>query len=216
MAEIYRVEKGSEEWKYKAYDYVRTDAFCCGQNIPIELEFGQDESKDDLQAILLTEDHKPVAGCRIAFPAEKTGKIERVCVVREKQKSGYGRVLIEAAEKWLKEYGVDHIVITSQDRAAGFYEKLGYKLNPDADLSVYDHHAPKKDEEPKKPKKNIGFTCVLVENTCKRGKKSWNRQDGTAFGPAGDSSWPALAPRWGWGTSGCFHPGCPPTAGPPS
>ena len=54
MAEIYRVEKGSEEWKYKAYDYVRTDAFCCGQNIPIELEFGQDESKDDLQAILLT------------------------------------------------------------------------------------------------------------------------------------------------------------------
>ena len=120
MAEIYRVEKGSEEWKYKAYDYVRTDAFCLGQNIPIELEFGQDDSKDDLQAILLTEDHKPVAGCRIAFPAEKTGKIERVCVVREKQKSGYGRVLIEAAEKWLKEYGVDHIVITSQDRAAGF------------------------------------------------------------------------------------------------
>ena len=68
-----------------------------------------------------------------------------------------------AAEKWLKEYGVDHIVITSQDRAAGFYEKLGYKLNPDADLSVYDHHVPKKDEEPKKPKKNLGFTCVLVE-----------------------------------------------------
>ena len=55
MAEIYRVEKGSEEWKYKAYDYIRTDAFCCGQNIPIELEFGQDESKDDLQAILLTQ-----------------------------------------------------------------------------------------------------------------------------------------------------------------
>ena len=50
-----------------------------------------------------------------------------------------------------------------QDRAAGFYEKLGYKLNPDVDLSVYDHHAPKKDEEPKKPKKNLGFTCVLVE-----------------------------------------------------
>ena len=65
MAEIYRIEKGSEEWKYKAYDYVRTDAFCFGQNIPIELE--------------------------------------------------------------------------------------------------YDHHAPKKDEQPKKPKKDLGFTCVLLE-----------------------------------------------------
>ena len=148
MAEIYRVEKGSEEWKYKAYDYVRTDAFCLGQNIPIELEFGQDESKDDLQAILLTEDHKPVAGCRIAFPAEKTGKIERVCVVREKQKSGYGRVLIEAAEKWLKEYGVDHIVITSQDRAAGFYEKLD-KAAAKPRYKKYDKYEEK--EERRKP-----------------------------------------------------------------
>lgn len=163
MAEIYRIENGSEDWKYKAYDYVRTDAFCFGQNIPVELEFAHDDKKEDLQAIILVEDHKPVAGCRIAFPDEKTGKIERVCVVREKQKSGYGRVLIEAAEKWLKEYGVTHIVITSQDRAAGFYQKLGYKLNPDVDPSVYEkHHAPAEDA-PKKPKKNLGFTCVLVE-----------------------------------------------------
>ena len=79
MAEIYRVEKGSEEWKYKAYDYVRTDAFCCGQNIPIELEFGQDESKDDLQAILLTEDHKPVAGWPHRIPGREDRK-NRACL----------------------------------------------------------------------------------------------------------------------------------------
>lgn len=86
MAEIYRVEKGSEEWKYKAYDYVRTDAFCCGQNIPIELEFGQDESKDDLQAILVTEDHKPVAGCRIAFPAKDRKNRACLCCQRKTEK----------------------------------------------------------------------------------------------------------------------------------
>ena len=91
MVEIYRIEKGAEAWKYKAYDYVRTDAFCVGQGIPIELEFSHDEKEEELQAVLLVEDHKPVAGCRIAFPNEKTGKIERVCVVREKQKGGYGR-----------------------------------------------------------------------------------------------------------------------------
>ncbi len=45
MAEIYRVEKGSEEWRSEAYDYVRTDAFCYGQNIPIELEFRQDREQ---------------------------------------------------------------------------------------------------------------------------------------------------------------------------
>lgn len=169
MVEIYRIEKGAEAWKYKAYDYVRTDAFCMGQNIPIELEFSHDEKEEDLQAVLLVENHKPVAGCRIAFPDEKTGKIERVCVVREKQKGGYGRILIQKAENWLKEYGINHIVISSQDRAAGFYEKLGYQLNPDADLSIYErHHKTEKTEKTEnsvKTKKtvNLGFTCVLVE-----------------------------------------------------
>lgn len=169
MVEIYRIEKGAEAWKYKAYDYVRTDAFCMGQNIPIELEFSHDEKEEDLQAVLLVENHKPVAGCRIAFPDEKTGKIERVCVVREKQKGGYGRILIQEAENWLKEYGINHIVISSQDRVAGFYEKLGYQLNPDADLSIYErHHKTEKTEKTEnsvKTKKpvNLGFTCVLVE-----------------------------------------------------
>ena len=169
MVEIYRIEKGAEAWKYKAYDYVRTDAFCMGQNIPIEQEFSHDEKEEDLQAVLLVENHKPVAGCRIAFPDEKTGKIERVCVVREKQKGGYGRILIQEAENWLKEYGINHIVISSQDRAAGFYEKLGYQLNPDADLSIYErHHKTEKTEKTENSVKtknpvNLGFTCVLVE-----------------------------------------------------
>mgnify|MGYP000142102012 CR=1 FL=1 len=120
-------------------------------------------------AVILIEDHKPVAGCRIAFPDEKTGKIERVCVVRGKQKGGYGRILIQEAENWLKEYGVNHIVISSQDRAAGFYEKLGYQLNPDVDPSVYDKHHKQEEkpkQEPSRPKNApgpFGFTCVLVE-----------------------------------------------------
>ena len=75
MLKIYRIEKGAETWKYKAYDYIRTDAFCIGQNIPIELEFSHDEKEEELQAVILMEDHKPVAGCRIAFPDKKTGKI---------------------------------------------------------------------------------------------------------------------------------------------
>ena len=50
MLKIYRIEKGAETWKYKAYDYIRTDAFCIGQNIPIELEFSHDEKEEELQA----------------------------------------------------------------------------------------------------------------------------------------------------------------------
>ena len=111
--QIYRINKETDEWLKKAYDYVRTDAFCFGQNIPVELEFAGEEAQDDLEGVVILEDHKPVAGCRISYPADGIGKIERVCVVREKQKGGYGSILIREAEKWLIENGVRHIVINS-------------------------------------------------------------------------------------------------------
>ena len=165
--EIYRIKEGSPDWLYKAYDYVRTDAFCFGQNLPIEIEFAHDVLSEELHAIVLVEDHKPVGGCRITYPKEGVGKIERVCVIREKQKSGYGKILIEEAEKWLLESGVKHIVITSQDRAAGFYNKLGYVTNLEVSPSIYEK--PRTDLEPEDEaqkelkRKKLGFTCVLVE-----------------------------------------------------
>lgn len=163
--EIYRIEKNTDEWLYKAYDYVRTDAFCFGQNIPVEIEFSGDDDYKNQEGIIIIDDHKPVAGCRLAYPEEGTGKIERVCVIREKQKDGYGRILIDAAEKWLKEKGINHVVITSQDRAEGFYNKLGYARNDKVDVHAYDK--PHEHKEPKVPvnipKLDLGFTCVLVE-----------------------------------------------------
>lgn len=165
--DIYRVKEGSPDWLYKAYDYVRTDAFCFGQNIPIEIEFSHEGSSWELLAIVLVEDHKPVAGCRIAYPQEGIGKIERVCVVREKQKAGYGSILIKEAEKWLMETGVKHIVINSQDRAAGFYNKLGYVTNLEVNPGIYEKPRvalPLNDETRKEEnRKKLGFTCVLVE-----------------------------------------------------
>lgn len=165
--EIYRVKKDSPAWLCKAYDYVRTDAFCFGQNIPIETEFSHDEPLEELLAVVLVEDHKPIAGCRITYPKKGVGKIERVCVIREKQKSGYGKILIEEAEKWITESGIKHIVINSQDRAAGFYNRLGYVTNLEVSPSVYEKpraDLPPIDEAQKEEnRKRLGFTCVLVE-----------------------------------------------------
>jgi predicted GNAT family N-acyltransferase len=161
--DIHRLTKDSPEWLAKAYDYIRTDAFCFGQNIPIEIEFGHDGSKEELRAVILVEDHKPVAGCRIRFPKAGVGKIERVCTIREKQKAGYGRAIMAEAEKWIAEHGAKRIVIVSQDRAAGFYEKLGYAKNPDISPSEYESHRPPKEEREDKPRPNLGFSVVMVE-----------------------------------------------------
>ena len=163
--EVYRVTGDSPAWQLHAYNYIRTDAFCVGQGIPVELEFNGDKGTEDFQGILVVEDHKPVSGLRIAYPKKDVAKIERVCTVREKQKGGYGRVMIEAAEQWIAEKGISHIVISSQDRAQGFYEKCGYVFNPEVSAHAYD--APRKKEEGEKPVRPVGFhpnfTCVLVE-----------------------------------------------------
>lgn len=168
--EIYRVTEESPEWQKKAYDYVRMDAFVLGQNIPVEMEYGHDDPDEEYNAVIIVEDHKPAAGCRLQFPyrdGKIHGKIGRVCVTREKQKSGYGRILLSEAEKWILEKGINHIVINSQDRAEGFYLKNGYVENLNLDPGYYEkfegEFVPKTPEEKKIQKERIGFTCVLVE-----------------------------------------------------
>ncbi len=165
--EIYRVTKDSEEWLFKAYDYVRIDAFCFGQNINIEGEFSHDEPKEKANFIVIIDEHKPVAGCNITYPKNGVARIGRVCVIRGRQKSGLGRILISEAEKWIKEKEIKHIVITSQDRAAGFYKKCGY-IDSAADPSEYDTTKRKLTEEEKKERlKRLGFLVVVVEKFLK-------------------------------------------------
>lgn len=166
--EIFRVTKNSPEWLHKAYEYSRTDAFCFGQGIPIAFEYGHDEPRgNDYKAVVLIDDGKPVAGCRITFPRKDIGKIGRVCVTRSYQKKGAGTVLIHEAEKWILEQGVTRIVINSQDRAQKFYEKLGYELVLGVDPKYYEQELTVEPEDlPRSyvPKKNkLGFSCVLVE-----------------------------------------------------
>lgn len=161
--EIYRVTKDSPEWLFKAYDYVRTDAFVFGQNIGIEREFGHDEPKENANFIVIIDDNKPLAGCNITYPKPDTARIGRVCVIREKQKSGVGHILIEEAEKWIKETGFKHIAITAQDRAAGFYKKCGY-LDSDKDPSEFEPgRKPMTPEEKAEKLRTSGFICVVVE-----------------------------------------------------
>lgn len=162
--DVYRITPDSPNWQLISYDFVRTDSFVFGQNIPIEREFSHDPPIEMLRGILLVEDHKPIAGCRIAYPTESIAKIERVCVIRERQRSGVGRILIEEAEKWIAENGYRHVVISSQDRAAGFYEKVGYTLNPDADPDQYTWHSAGFDPVAARANRpNLGFVCVLME-----------------------------------------------------
>ncbi|TMV66914.1 GNAT family N-acetyltransferase [Thioclava sp. BHET1] len=85
---------------------------------------------DDLDDIaihlLATQDGAPVGSARLLIQAE-TGKIGRVCVLKEARGTGLGAKLILAAlETFRARDGVTRAKLGAQVHALGFYEKLGF------------------------------------------------------------------------------------------
>lgn len=122
------VVRVNELWQRAGVYYVRTEAMVKGFNIPLDKEFDQHDTPET-QYVLILDGVFPVAACRLHRVDDNTAKIERVCVLENYRGKGTGKILIRAAEDWLKEMGVKKVIITSRDEAVGFYEKLGYKAD---------------------------------------------------------------------------------------
>lgn len=127
MTNLYRVDS---VWQLAGVYEVRTKTFVQGQGIPKQFEFDEVYG-GQYHYLLLEENEIAVATARINLTHEAYAKIERVGVIPEFQHKGYGRILIEAAENWIRELGLHKIVITSQQQAVGFYESLGYTARPE-------------------------------------------------------------------------------------
>lgn len=117
----------TEEWQRAGVHYIRTDAMCRGFTIPLEYEFAEDTPEDTY--ILVLDGIIPVSTCRLRYPDEKNGKIERVVTLASYRGQHYGAMCIREAEKWMAEKGVATIRINARKAAAGFYQKLGYEAD---------------------------------------------------------------------------------------
>lgn len=117
---------------------VRHRVFVEEQNVPIELE------RDDLDAtaihLLATQGDHPVGAARIVLIGD-TGKIGRVCVLREQRGTGLGAALIREALAILQDTpGATRAALGAQIDALGFYEKLGFTAYGDVfDDAGIDH-----------------------------------------------------------------------------
>lgn len=129
--EFYLVD---QVWQLALVYEVRKETFVSGQGIPIELEFDEIIGQA-YQYILLADQGNGIGTARINTTHPNFAKIERVAIIPNFQAHGYGRKLIEVAEEVIRSQGYNKIVITSQVKAKGFYERLGYQVNDEVKIT---------------------------------------------------------------------------------
>lgn len=127
--EVVRVK---EEWQRAGVYYIRAHEWLDeekNKNKPAHLDGEFKDDKVDSKYVLALDVGKPLGTLRINL-YEGHAKLERVCVLDSARGKGVGKKIVEEAEKWIKELGFNSIWVTSRDTAVGFYESLGYVLDP--------------------------------------------------------------------------------------
>ena len=120
---------------------IRETVFIEEQKFKIEF----DDTDDIATHIVMYLDNHPVGCCRL-YKQENEYHIGRIAVLKPYRGKGYGEKILLEAEKVAKKMGADSISLSSQVRASGFYEKLGYKKHGEIYFDEYcEHIAMKKD-----------------------------------------------------------------------
>lgn len=104
---------------------VRKIVFVDEQHVPLEEEI------DNLEAVsthfLLQDEGQSVGAGRFRV-VDGYGKVERICVLKHKRKSGAGRAIMEGIEAFAKKEGIRKLKLNAQTHAIPFYEGLGYEV----------------------------------------------------------------------------------------
>ncbi|MGX7631439.1 GNAT family N-acetyltransferase [Bacillus thuringiensis] len=114
--------------------HIRREVFVKEQNVPLEDEFDTfdtfDEVGEKCKHILVYYNELPVGTGRIRF-VNGTGKLERICILKDYRKYGLGKIIIQALEEIAREKESTKVKLHGQTQAEGFYKKLGYQTSSD-------------------------------------------------------------------------------------
>lgn len=116
------------EQELQAAFEIRRKVFVEEQNVPPEEEI--DDLEEGSTHFLLLENHVPIGAGRFRI-VDDYGKVERICILKEKRKSGAGKAIMLGIEKYAKEMGIKKLKLHSQSHAIPFYLHLGYDVISD-------------------------------------------------------------------------------------
>ena len=111
-------------------------------NDPIE-DIGHARRASDATVLVGREDTTIVASVMVGFDGHR-GWVYYLAVDPARQRSGFGRAMMSAAEAWLRERRAPKLQLLVRDTnkaALGFYERLGFALTQTIS-SYYSHSEP--------------------------------------------------------------------------
>lgn len=105
---------------------LRRAVFIEEQGVAEDIEV--DGKDDDAIHLLATLNGEPVGSARLLVMGD-TGKVGRVCVLRQTRGTGLGAALMRATiERFRTVPGVRKVKLGAQTHAMGFYERLGFTV----------------------------------------------------------------------------------------
>ena len=125
-----QIIRAIEEYQRAGAYYVRIQAMAKEYHITLRQEFDEIDGPN-CHYILALDDDFPVAACRWFEAEPGAAEIGRVVVLPEYRGKHLGEQVMREAEKWIKEAGNRKIILSSRIGFEGFYEKLGYRYNPE-------------------------------------------------------------------------------------
>jgi predicted GNAT family N-acyltransferase len=104
---------------------VRKTVFVDEQDVPLEEEI--DAYEDKAEHFVMYHEGSPIAAGRFRF-VDGYGKVERICVLKEARKTGAGKAIMNAIEKYALEKDIHKLKLNAQTHAIPFYADLGYEI----------------------------------------------------------------------------------------
>lgn len=122
---------------------VRKTVFVQEQQVPEEEEIDQ---YDDTATHFVQYDGETPIGAGRFRTLDGIGKVERICVLKDKRKTGAGKMIMQKIEEYAKEYDIPSLKLNAQTHAIPFYSGLGYQIISDEFLDAgIPHRTMKKD-----------------------------------------------------------------------
>ncbi len=123
----YEVLRATEEWQRTGAYSVRIQGMNRQYHISLREEFDEHDGEASKYIVVL-DDGYPIATCRFYETSKSQVMVGRVVVLPEYRGMEVGRLVVNEAEKWIRELGYQEILIDSRISIVPFYEKLGYTV----------------------------------------------------------------------------------------